>query len=52
MNSQPKTIFRTTPEMKQWLIERAERNGRTMNGELIQILEAAQQRDDATNNIN
>jgi len=42
MSNLPKTIFRSTPEMKQWLMERAERNGRTMNSELIQILKAAQ----------
>ncbi|TGS82745.1 Arc family DNA-binding protein [Mesorhizobium sp. M3A.F.Ca.ET.174.01.1.1] len=45
VSKQPKTIFRTPPDLKQWLVARAERNGRSMTSELIQILKAAQQAD-------
>lgn len=45
VSQQPKTIFRTPPDLKEWLVDRAERNGRSMTSELIQILKAARQAD-------
>ena len=43
VSKQPKTIFRTPRDLKEWLVLRAERNGRSMTSELIQILKAARQ---------
>jgi len=41
VSKQPKTIFRTPPDLKEWLVARAQRNGRSMTSELVQILRAA-----------
>mgnify|MGYP001218797165 CR=1 FL=1 len=48
VSKQPKTIFRTPPDLKAWLAARAERNGRSMTSELVQILRAARQADEAS----
>jgi len=45
VSKQPKTIFRTPPDLKEWLVAQAERNGRSMTSELVQILLAARQAD-------
>lgn len=42
----PKMIFRTPPDLREWLVARAERNGWSMTSEFIQILRAAKQADD------
>jgi hypothetical protein len=41
-----KMIFRTPPDLREWLIARAERNGWSMTSEFIQILRATKQADD------
>jgi hypothetical protein len=45
VSKQPKTIFRTPPDLKTWLVARAKSNGRSMTSELVQILRSAQQAD-------
>jgi len=40
ITAQPKIIFRVTPEIKTWLRERAARNHRTVNGEILEIFAA------------
>lgn len=42
-----KMIFRTPPDLREWLIARAERNGWSMTSEFIQILRAAKQADES-----
>lgn len=45
VSKQPKTIFRTPPDLKEWLVARAARNGRSMTSELVQILQAKRRED-------
>ncbi len=37
----PKFIFRLPPDLKEWLRDTAEAEGRSMNSQLVQILESA-----------
>ncbi|MGF7007201.1 Arc family DNA-binding protein [Aminobacter sp. BE322] len=46
VSNQPKTIFRTPPDLKAWLIARAKSNGRSMTSELVQILRATKRADE------
>lgn len=47
----PKMIFRTPPDLREWLIDRAERNGWSMTSEFIQILRTAKQADETKKRV-
>lgn len=45
MDNRKAILFRVSPELKDWLKDRADFNCRTMNGEILALLKATKETD-------